>query len=416
VYLETLAPKLNHGWSPLHGLRRHRDKYIEAPTPEYYDLSTDAAEGRNLWAERAGDAGPLADRLAELLESFPVGQDTEAATATLDQEAISKLASLGYVRGRVVPDTGSLVDPKDMVARLDRLLVRVTVLITERRHQEAIPLIKELLATTPGDASMWSLLSVAQAQASMLDEAVASRTRSIELQPNDPRAWLALGSLQYVSGDIEAWRGSLAQAEQLEPGLGEASLLRARHALQARQYEEGVAQCREARKRDPTRCAARSWSLQGRTYDEMGRPAEAEAAYAQAHTIDPLDAAALLGLARCSERQGRFDRVVQLSGSIPRGRSEWSQSRTMLANAYIKLGEGGQAVRVMTEWVEAAPNHPGAHNNLGSVFLRLGRLSEAAVCYQKALEIDPTFSEAHRNLARLRAMEAWAGEQGRDTQ
>jgi Tfp pilus assembly protein PilF len=122
-----------------------------------------------------------------------------------------------------------------------------------------------------------------------------------------------------------------------------------------------------------------------------------------------------LGLARCAQHQGRLDRVTEFGRQIPLGRPEWFQSRTMLANAYIGLGQGEQAIRVMTEWVKADPNQPGAHNNLGSVFLQLGRLSQAEACFQKALEIDPAFPEAQRNLARLRGIEAGAGGQGRGT-
>ena len=103
---------------------------------------------------------------------------------------------LGYFVGRAAPATASLADPKDMVARLDRLMGRATVLIAQKRHGEGIPLIKQLLATTPEDASLWSLLSVAQAQASLLDEAITSRAKSTALQPNDPSGWLLLANLQ----------------------------------------------------------------------------------------------------------------------------------------------------------------------------------------------------------------------------
>jgi tetratricopeptide (TPR) repeat protein len=411
LYLESLAPQLSHGWSPLHGLRRHRDKYIKAPTPEYYDLTADPAEQRNLWNQRAEEVGSLADRLAEMMESFEASQDAESGTVALDQDAINKLAALGYFGGTVAPPTGPLADPKEMVPRLDRSLGRASALIAEGRHPEAIPLIEQLLAITPEDASLWSLLSAVQARASLLGEAITSRTKSIELQPDDPNEWLLLGNLQYAKGDVEAWRHSLAQAERLDPQFGEVFFARAGHALRIGRQEEAIAQCREARKRDPTRCAAKSWSMEGRIYEEMGKPAEAEAAYLQAHEMDPLDATALLGLAECAQHRGRLDRVIEFGRQIPLGRPEWFQSRTMLANAYIGLGQGEQAIRVMTEWVKADPNQPGAHNNLGSVFLQLGRFSQAEACFRKALEIDPAFPEAQRNLARLRAMETGAGGQ-----
>ena len=70
IYVETLAPQLNHGWSPLYALRRHLDKYINAPTPEYYDLSSDPGELHNLWSDNPKETAVLTERLAALQDSF----------------------------------------------------------------------------------------------------------------------------------------------------------------------------------------------------------------------------------------------------------------------------------------------------------------------------------------------------------
>jgi choline-sulfatase len=397
VYIETLATSLNHGWAPLHALRRHHDKYIEAPTSEYYDLTVDPGEQRNL-ASANSKAERLSGRLAALMKSFPAGS---GASVTPDQEAMAKLRALGYIGGNQAAAAGPSPDPKDMVAQLDRMLTRANALISEDRNREAIPLLENLLKETPGDASLWSLLSMAQARTSLVEDAIASRLRAIELQGNDPGAWLALASLQYAKGDIEAWRTSLAQAEQLEPESGEVFLVRARHALYTGQLAEALAMCSEARRRDPTRCAAKSWSLEGAIQEQSGQPAEAEAAYARACQMDSSEGAALLGLARLAERRGQFEQVVEYAGRIRRGRPEWAASRTLLATAHLQLGQGESAIRVMTEWVEAAPNQPEVHNNLGGVYHRLGRLTEAAECYRRAIALDPGYAKARENLARI---------------
>jgi len=62
IYMETFAPYLDNGWSPLFGMRRHGDKYILAPTPEYYDLRSDPTEMRNIHDSVTG-AGLAARRL-----------------------------------------------------------------------------------------------------------------------------------------------------------------------------------------------------------------------------------------------------------------------------------------------------------------------------------------------------------------
>lgn len=278
VYMETLAPKLNHGWSPLYGLRRHYDKYIEAPTPEYYDLPSDPGELRNLWSERRAERDALAHRLAATLTSLAGAEDAAESSVALDSEAIRKLESLGYIASGSGPESDTLPDPKEMIARSDELLQRANALVAARRPAEAIRLIKGLLSTTPADASLWSLLSVAQTQAGLADDALASRVRLVELQPNNANAWVDLANLQFAQGNVAASRISLAEAEKLEPELGAIFIARALQALYAGQYDEALVLCQEAAKRDPARHTAQSWSLRAKVYEKMNKPDEARTA------------------------------------------------------------------------------------------------------------------------------------------
>ncbi|MGQ0720612.1 MAG: sulfatase, partial [Candidatus Eiseniibacteriota bacterium] len=48
AYVETKHTELLRGWSPLHGLRTERWKYVRAPRPELYDLVMDPGETANL--------------------------------------------------------------------------------------------------------------------------------------------------------------------------------------------------------------------------------------------------------------------------------------------------------------------------------------------------------------------------------
>src|SRR5262249_22545684 len=54
LYFEALSAQLNRGWAPLTGVLTDRDKYIDLPIAERYDLAADAAEHANL-AGRAPD-------------------------------------------------------------------------------------------------------------------------------------------------------------------------------------------------------------------------------------------------------------------------------------------------------------------------------------------------------------------------
>ena len=56
LYAESFAPLLDFGWSPLRSLRRDSFKYIEAPKPELYNLSSDAGEASNIVAADAHES------------------------------------------------------------------------------------------------------------------------------------------------------------------------------------------------------------------------------------------------------------------------------------------------------------------------------------------------------------------------
>jgi len=91
-FMETLAPKLHFGWSPLFGVRTERYKYIRAPRPELYDLKSDPSETRDLAAELPDTAAELDRILQERLA------DSRAPSwATPDPIRRAELERLGYL-------------------------------------------------------------------------------------------------------------------------------------------------------------------------------------------------------------------------------------------------------------------------------------------------------------------------------
>ena len=74
-YFEAMSGMLNRGWAPLSGVLVDRDKFIELPLPERYDLRSDPAEATNL----AG-RDPARDRtLAALRDDFAAPAPVRAA-------------------------------------------------------------------------------------------------------------------------------------------------------------------------------------------------------------------------------------------------------------------------------------------------------------------------------------------------
>ena len=114
--METLATYFEHGWAPLYALRRHVDKYIEAPAPEYYDLAADPREMDNCWGGQPPAARELAAALEKVLAEMPSVQDVAAGAKAVDPETLRRLQALGYMGGGGPGEDETLADPKDRMA------------------------------------------------------------------------------------------------------------------------------------------------------------------------------------------------------------------------------------------------------------------------------------------------------------
>ena len=101
AYSESRYCRLHYGWSDLVSIRDSRYKFIEAPTPELYDLQEDPGELRNIYDRYLDVATSLRERLAEL--SAEGGADSDSAMEDLDPDTLEKLMSLGYV-GSLAPE------------------------------------------------------------------------------------------------------------------------------------------------------------------------------------------------------------------------------------------------------------------------------------------------------------------------
>lgn len=63
-----------------------------------------------------------------------------------------------------------------------------------------------------------------------------------------------------------------------------------------------------------------------------------------------------------------------------------------------KAGDTEAAVAQYKEGLTLCPNDDVAHNELGELYLRMGRRDQAAAAFQAALKINPNFSRARKNL------------------
>jgi arylsulfatase A-like enzyme/Flp pilus assembly protein TadD len=182
-YFEAMSAMLNRGWAPLSGVIARREKFIDLPRPELYDLSADPQEQVNLVDRRLDRRRALEARLQDL-HATPAGERSAESP-----EVEAQLRSLGYVSGSAPRKAvyTEADDPKALI-ELDRWI------------QEGI------------DA--W--------QHGRRDEAFAIYTRVIERRPSMPIGYRNLALLQWQSGDARNAIGTLERAfraSAIEPGM-----------------------------------------------------------------------------------------------------------------------------------------------------------------------------------------------------
>jgi len=270
VYMETLAAYMESGWAPLYGLRRHQDKYILAPRPEYYDLATDPRELQNLYGRTSRPAAAeLAEEMARRIAESPSIEAVAASAVPLDLEARRRLESLGYVAGASPDDDVGQPDPKDMMPLWNKYLV-IKELADAGQVEQALPKIKELLAVAPNDAMILRKLAQVYLRMGREPEAEEILRRCIALRPNS-NVFLLLAQIMTRDQRFSEAEEMLDKAAALEPEHGGVLIARGDLLVMKSRFTEALGRYEEAIRVDPYRAKVLATDRITKIRAEQGR-------------------------------------------------------------------------------------------------------------------------------------------------
>jgi arylsulfatase A-like enzyme/Flp pilus assembly protein TadD len=205
-YFEAMSGMLNRGWAPLAGVLVDREKFIELPLPERYNLVTDTGEtvnlnGRDQTRDRA---------LVEVLRSFSSTRPAERLAE--DADATARLRALGYLSGSPAPKRQftEADDPKRLVG-LDDDVHRAVEAFVAGRSADAEAIYRNVIDRRPDMAIAYRHLAFLLAHRGNLSEAIAVLRQGVTAGVTDRRVLTLLG--EYLADG-----GRSAQAIQmLEP-------------------------------------------------------------------------------------------------------------------------------------------------------------------------------------------------------
>jgi len=183
-----------YGGNSLLSVVTDRFKYIQTTQPELYDLTKDPQESNNLTDKLPQQVRILQDSLRQILEqSIHIGRTN--SEMKIDDQAIKKLESLGYVGGSV---DGSFIfdetkeDPKDLFTYHHDITL-VTHLMSKKEYDKAKNICQKLIAQRPQVSVNYYRIAVMSVTQEDFLGAIPYLRRTIELKPEHAPAHKVLG-------------------------------------------------------------------------------------------------------------------------------------------------------------------------------------------------------------------------------
>jgi arylsulfatase A-like enzyme/Flp pilus assembly protein TadD len=356
AYSETFYPFSSFGWSPLHALETEHFHFIEAPTPELYNLETDPAETKNIAADQPATVAVLREKMQALLAHNPFARQ-EAGAGNLSPDAQEKLRALGYFgfRAAVSPESlkHGLADPKDKLWEFNSILKAEDAF---QRHEDdqAETLLTNVQQKDPQIYVIPFLLGESALRRQNWERAADQLQRCLILNPNFDNAMTGLARAL----------AKLGRADEAKDWLNK--------ALQSNSQNY------------------RAWYQTG-LLDAGSDPAAALSAYQKTILIQPNFSAGQRELGMALLQQKNYAAAApHLEKAITLGLED-ARLHNFLGICYNRTNRTARAVREFQRAIELDPNLAEAHLNLAYAHQLLHQASAAHEEYAKACKLDASF-------------------------
>jgi tetratricopeptide (TPR) repeat protein len=331
-YFEAMTNNLTRGWAPLRGVIVGREKFIDLPVAELYDLAADSAELRNIYATRTDRAQVLFNTL----KGFSVAPPGRPKAET--PETIEALRSLGYLGGGSAKAREKYTeadDPKRLI-ELEQAMTQGTDAFRAGRFDEAEQLFQGVIGKRQDTEDAYRKLALVywrtgrpQLAIQTLELALRNGVTQSEVriklgqylaeagQPakaiqlletfagDDPDALIALGNAYQIAGRTRDAVRTFRHLIDVDPSNGLAHENIGVALLESKDIAGAEAALHKALAVDPTLPGAHT--ALGVVFAQTGRRAEAIAEWKKAVEIDDTAFFALYNLTVNLVQSGQMD-------------------------------------------------------------------------------------------------------------
>ncbi len=290
-------------------------------------------------------------------------------------------------------DQALKIKPKDLRA----LSFKATTLLSMNRLAEGMKAVDALKEAQPKSPAYRYLQAYVDFRQKNYNGAKDLLQQILQVDPNQPRALLLYGVVNYASGNNEIALNSFNQvlsladipavrvfaaATQLRMGMNDSALKTLAPLLVSGQV-------------DP-----RPLLLAGQAEMNLGQYQQAQAYFAQASKLDPNNPAISASYAQSQVLNGDQAGIGGLE-SVIAAHPEDQQAYSALISAQLAKGDDVGALATLQKMAAAQPKNPTPDYLKGQILLRQGDMAGAYQAFTQSLVIDQTFLPAATILARL---------------
>jgi len=321
VYGETFLPRLHFDWSELRAAENMKYHFIDAPTPELYDVGKDPNELHNLFADKKAVSEEMRAKLVAMIREYSAGKEL-AEKASLDPALAERLKSLGYVAfsggGDPAISNHDLPDPKDRIETYEEFSDAMSE-SQHGRYEESIEKLKVVLKTEPNSTPGHYLQGLNYYRLKMYPEAIVELEKTVQLSPDYALAFFNLGMAQAHAGQIDAAIATLEHTLELDSTNFDAAFNLGVAYLQNRDLEHAAEAFQKSVTANPE--FARGHRALGETLLYQGKIDEALAEVRRAVELAPNEPEMHASLAKVLEAKG-----LTAEAQAERARAQTTQS------------------------------------------------------------------------------------------
>lgn len=265
----------------------------------------------------------------------------------------------------------------------------------ERFYDAAVVLL-QAVAVDPNNARAWCALGVSRRQLSEMSAARDAYEHALEIAPDYPDARVNLGEWHLVSGDVPAALASLEIVLAKNPRHYEALTNKTAALIEAGRHAEAEEAAQEALRLYPQ--SAPILVNLGNVYAAMAKGREAAEAYRKALDIDSESEEAALSLATLLGSQELLARAAEFLKKQILIRGESPDRLCRLAMAQVGQKAYGDARTTCRRVLEKHPDHVAALVTLSNAVSALGDSAAALAITRQVIGLRPDLSSIHSNI------------------